>query len=97
MLIECRAILPTRNYVFEKYLADTFGGYTVWQAGGGWINDDGQLEAETVNVYVVAVRPTLIGLLRSTFKVEAVNQKQKTLYFASYGYAEIVELEVQNE
>lgn len=51
-------VLPTEAYNFDKAadeikraLSEKFGGYTTYDAQGGWINEEGELIDEPVKVY----------------------------------------------
>lgn len=50
----------THQYV-KSWLAEEFGGYTAYDAQGGWRNDDGDLVEESVTVYEIVAPSTADG------------------------------------
>ncbi len=61
------AAYTTKLRRVERYLAETFGGYTVTKGHGVWARPDGELIEESVNVYIVAYEssPVLCGRMDS--------------------------------
>jgi hypothetical protein len=92
MLVECRFLLPHRSEEFDRYIAKTFGGFTLWLADGWWVDPQDMLVREGMVVYLVAIKPSQIPLLKQMVRGEAKRQEQHSLYFVSFGYAEILEV-----
>ena len=98
-LYEATFILPVclahDAAAFERKLAERFGGYSVHESRGGWINGKGDLVTDVNRTYTVAIALASIGVLAELLhmaKAEAVRLEQEALYFAYRGRADIIEL-----
>lgn len=83
-------------HVHEKLQRDlcaAFGGYTVTEAQGAWM-DKGKLYAEPVMVYQVAYDPRIIpvDLLREMAQFTGKAAKQIAIFIVIDGEAEILEI-----
>jgi len=90
-MIVCRFTLPKRHIHFEATIAHRFGGFTRWEAVGGWSGPDG-LEIEPMAVYEVAVHQPEVQNLKLLVYLEAKTQGEKALYFVTGINAEVIEL-----
>lgn len=84
-----------RHYA-EKALAKSFGGFTVANAKGGWVNGRGELLSEPVWTFAVAYEPTPANdaKLTSIARYMGTEGKQQAMY-VRYASGEVHILDMQ--
>ena len=91
---------PLHNVIKLKTteLLKAFGGVTVHEAGGDWLDENNNRHREMVTVFTVAVDAPKDVLRLKAFAMKfARAAHQKALFFAVIGKAEIVDLGKENE
>jgi hypothetical protein len=84
------------HFEIKRDLCEHFGGYTVTEGQGGWINGDGELIAEPVAVYQVAYdesKRAAPGIIASIACAAGKTAGQDAMFFVIDGEAEIVTID----
>lgn len=88
--------LSSVHRTLKTQLATSFGGYTAFETGGGWVDENGQLVEEDGTTYQVALKPdqASVDLFRSIVLDTGREAKQKAMFYVIDAIARVESLEV---